>query len=147
MIHFRYLDSHYDHLFLWEELSDEIDFSLASACAVQDPQALCEALRNGAQEGPLVWIIHVHERMPDGSYFRLQAEQVKQWQTPVEVYYVTGGEVERIRHEIAATPLPENIKVYPYSLSLNLQQWHRTQLEDWKARFTAFYARSQPQKV
>lgn len=135
MIHFRYFDNNFTHNYLWEDLSEACEGHLASAEAVEQVSPFLQALENGVFSAPVVWVLHFHEPHPEGTgYYRLDAATVARWQTPTRVYYVTGGEVQRVQQHLQQEQLPANVLAYPHSLSF-VQQWSPLQLAEWQACF------------
>lgn len=135
MIHFRYFDTNYDHNGLWEDLIDAFSDCFASAAAVEDLPTFLEALEMGDLDGTVVLIFHFNEPH-SGGYFRLTAAQIARWRTPTQVLYVTGGEVERVKHYMEQSSLPSCVDAYPYSLTY-IPQWTPALLAQWRQRFEA----------
>ncbi len=135
MIHFRYFDNNFTHNYLWEDLSEACEGHLASAEAVEQVLPFLQALENGAFSAPVVWVLHFHEPHPGRTgYYRLDAATVARWQTPTWVYYVTGGEVQRVQQHLQQAQLPAHVMAYPQSLSF-VHQWSPLQLAEWQACF------------
>lgn len=134
MIHFRYFDTNYDHNGLWEDLIDAFPDLFASAAAIEDLPCFLEVLEKGELEGIVVLIFHFNEHRPGGGYYHLDISQIARWQTPTQVLYVTGGEIERVQRHITHCDLPPCVAVYPHPLSL-IHQWTEAQLQHWRTLF------------
>lgn len=134
MIHFRYFDTNYDHNGLWEDLIDAFPALFASAASIEDLPAFLETLEAGSLQGIVVLIFHFHEPRVGGGYYRLTKEEIARWRTPTQVIYVTGGEVERVTHQIGQSQLPDCIRTYPHSLGF-IRQWTPAQRVHWREYF------------